>query len=177
MIEAIPDTGQPWSGGVVSTPVGALAVVFTRDAVVTADFSGTVPPFLFGRPVLPCPLPIWITKLVADALTDTMGHRQWPLLDPGLTPHQWQALSQCTRIPFGTTMAYGEVAWRMGKPGRARAVGKAMSLSPAALFIPTHRVVRSDGTPSACQQAGVAEALRAYERHVLGQRGARGSSR
>lgn len=176
MIEAVQDTGQPWSAAVVPTPVGVLSVVFTKDALVTSAFNTSLPRSLFGRPVKPDAPPDWISALVEQALTETIGHLTWPLLDPGLTPLQWRALSQATTIPFGTTMSYGEVAYRMGKPGRARAVGKAMSLSPTSLFIPSHRVVRSDGTPSQCQQAGVAASLRAYERRALSQSGGRGTS-
>lgn len=48
------------------------------------------------------------------------------------------------RIPSGQTMAYGEVAKKLGAPGAARAVGAALktNFDPQ---IPCHRVIRSDG--------------------------------
>ena len=51
----------------------------------------------------------------------------------------------CTRVPYGETVSYGELARRVGHPGAARAVGTAMRLNPLPLIVPCHRVVKSDG--------------------------------
>jgi methylated-DNA-[protein]-cysteine S-methyltransferase len=56
------------------------------------------------------------------------------------------ALEAITRIPYGETAAYGEVAINAGSPGAARAVGTACATSPFSIVVPVHRVVRSDGT-------------------------------
>jgi AraC family transcriptional regulator of adaptative response/methylated-DNA-[protein]-cysteine methyltransferase len=49
------------------------------------------------------------------------------------------------RIPAGTTISYGELAHRVGRPSAARAVGAAVGANRIAWLIPCHRVVRSDG--------------------------------
>jgi len=49
-------------------------------------------------------------------------------------------------IKPGTTASYGELAARMGRPGAARAVGRANSLNPIALVVPCHRVIGGDGS-------------------------------
>lgn len=49
-------------------------------------------------------------------------------------------------IAWGETVTYGQLAARAGKPGAARAVGSACADNPIPLFLPCHRVVRSDGT-------------------------------
>lgn len=54
----------------------------------------------------------------------------------------WQALRE---IPVGSTASYSEIARRLGKPGASRAVAQACAANPAAVAIPCHRVVRSDG--------------------------------
>jgi len=54
----------------------------------------------------------------------------------------WDALS---RIPFGETRSYGEIARKIGRPKAARAVGMACRNNPLAVVIPCHRVVGSDG--------------------------------
>jgi methylated-DNA-[protein]-cysteine S-methyltransferase len=54
----------------------------------------------------------------------------------------WRA---CAEIPKGETRTYGWIARRIGKPGAARAVGRALGANPFAPIIPCHRVVRSDG--------------------------------
>ena len=55
-------------------------------------------------------------------------------------------LTQCSRIPWGPAVSYGELAARAGRPRAARAVGQAMSRNPLAPFVPCHRVVGADGS-------------------------------
>jgi methylated-DNA-[protein]-cysteine S-methyltransferase len=45
----------------------------------------------------------------------------------------------------GRTMTYGEVAACAGRPGAARAVGRAMATNPFAILVPCHRVVAKKG--------------------------------
>ncbi len=66
-------------------------------------------------------------------------------LAPEGTPFQhtvWQAL---TRIPWGTTTNYGDVAQRIGKPTASRAVGAANGLNPLPIVVPCHRVIGKSG--------------------------------
>ena len=55
----------------------------------------------------------------------------------------WKALLD---IPRGKTATYAEVARRIGHPRAVRAVGTAIGANPISLFIPCHRVIRSDAT-------------------------------
>jgi methylated-DNA-[protein]-cysteine S-methyltransferase len=48
-------------------------------------------------------------------------------------------------IPFGRTLTYGELAERVGEPGAARAVGKALGANPFPIVVPCHRVLGADG--------------------------------
>lgn len=54
----------------------------------------------------------------------------------------WSALQE---IPYGSTCTYREIAERVGSPGAVRAVGTACGRNPLPIFIPCHRVVRTDG--------------------------------
>ena len=54
----------------------------------------------------------------------------------------WRALAE---IPYGTTATYGEIAERIGAPGRARAVGAANGRNPIAIVVPCHRVIGAGG--------------------------------
>jgi methylated-DNA-[protein]-cysteine S-methyltransferase len=54
----------------------------------------------------------------------------------------WERL---TRIPYGGTSTYGEVARAVGRPGGAQAVGLACGRNPLAIVVPCHRVVGADG--------------------------------
>lgn len=67
-----------------------------------------------------------------------------------------QVLDHLTRIGYGRTESYAEVAAGAGNPGAVRAVGTACATNPLVLVVPCHRVVRSDG--SAGGYAGGVEA-------------------
>lgn len=62
------------------------------------------------------------------------------------TPFQeavWQAIAQ---IPLGETCTYQELSRSIGMPSAVRAVANACGANRLALWIPCHRVVRTDGT-------------------------------
>lgn len=54
----------------------------------------------------------------------------------------WQALLQ---IPYGETRSYGELALALGKPGAARAVGRANGANYVSIIVPCHRVIEANG--------------------------------
>ena len=63
----------------------------------------------------------------------------------GCSEFQRRVLAACRRIPAGSCLTYGELARRAGRPGAARAVGRALATNPAPLIIPCHRVIASSG--------------------------------
>ncbi|MFH1888207.1 MAG: MGMT family protein [Pseudomonadota bacterium] len=71
----------------------------------------------------------------------------WEFLDlSGVSPLARKVLAACSKIPWGQTASYGELAGRIGRPKAARFVGTALSQNPFPVFIPCHRVVRRDGS-------------------------------
>lgn len=48
-------------------------------------------------------------------------------------------------VPYGETRTYGQIAAAMGRPGAARSIGSGCGTNPLSIFLPCHRVVRSDG--------------------------------
>jgi methylated-DNA-[protein]-cysteine S-methyltransferase len=54
----------------------------------------------------------------------------------------WQELS---RIPYGETLTYGDVARSIGDPKAVRAVGLANGRNPLPLIVPCHRVIGAGG--------------------------------
>ncbi len=58
-----------------------------------------------------------------------------------LTPFQSRVVEICRQIPFGSSLTYGEVAARAGRPRAARAVGNCMRTIRVPLIVPCHRVV------------------------------------
>lgn len=67
-------------------------------------------------------------------------------VDPGGTPFQSRVWSALRAIPVGETRSYAWLANAVGRPGSARAVGRANGSNPIAIVLPCHRVVGSDGS-------------------------------
>ncbi len=66
-------------------------------------------------------------------------------VDTGGTAFQqivWMALRS---IPAGTTLSYGTLAARIGRPAAVRAVGAANGANPVSIVVPCHRLVGADG--------------------------------
>jgi O-6-methylguanine DNA methyltransferase len=66
-------------------------------------------------------------------------------LDLRGTPFQIEVWAQLTRIPYGTTRSYREIAAAVGKPTAFRAVGAANGKNPVSIVVPCHRLVGTTG--------------------------------
>jgi methylated-DNA-[protein]-cysteine S-methyltransferase len=55
----------------------------------------------------------------------------------------WEALAG---VPYGTTLGYGALAARIGRPTAARAVGAANGQNPISVIVPCHRLIGSAGS-------------------------------
>jgi methylated-DNA-[protein]-cysteine S-methyltransferase len=62
----------------------------------------------------------------------------------------------CT-VPAGETMTYGELAKRLGDPGAARAVGRALGENPIPVIVPCHRVLAASGKSGGFSAPGGAD--------------------
>ncbi|MEW2624474.1 methylated-DNA--[protein]-cysteine S-methyltransferase [Streptomyces sp. NPDC048106] len=62
------------------------------------------------------------------------------------TPFQRSVWEQLSRIPYGETRTYGQLADALGSPGASRAVGLANGRNPVGIIVPCHRVVGTDGS-------------------------------
>jgi methylated-DNA-[protein]-cysteine S-methyltransferase len=67
-------------------------------------------------------------------------------LAPQGTRFQQSVWEELGRIPYGTTLSYGELARRIGLPNAARAVGMANGRNPIGIVVPCHRVIGANGT-------------------------------
>jgi methylated-DNA-[protein]-cysteine S-methyltransferase len=67
-------------------------------------------------------------------------------LDPHGTPFQrsvWKAIS---KVGFGETTTYSQLARRAGHAGSARAAGAATGRNPISVVVPCHRIMGADGS-------------------------------
>jgi len=133
---------------IVDSPIGPLRVVAQRGAIIAIDFDGQPPPP--GRPdgdrVDADPLLVEARRQL-DAYFDKQL-REFDLpLQPSGTTFQQQVWEQLTKVPYGETVSYGEIAGRLGMTGHgSRAVGLANGRNPIPIVIPCHRVVGADGS-------------------------------
>lgn len=83
----------------------------------------------------------------------------------GFRRDAWERIAQ---IPYGQTLAYGQLAAEAGRPGAARAAGTLCSEVQVPLFLPVHRVTRADGsTGEPDPRSAVRRMLIEHERAVL----------
>ena len=99
----------------------------------------------------------------------------------GLGEFQRAVLFKALEIPYGQIRPYSWIAREIGRPKAVRAVGTALGHNPVPLFIPCHRVVRSDGHlgqysligPEAKRQVLASEGVQLDELEALAGSGVR----
>jgi methylated-DNA-[protein]-cysteine S-methyltransferase len=132
-----------------STPVGEFSVAVDADGRVVATAFGGLEA-LRGRfdPQKLVHDPARLHAVRREVREFFAGQReQFSLkLAPVGTPFQQGVWAALGRIPFGETRSYGQLADELGRPGAARAVGRANATNPIALFTPCHRVIGRDGS-------------------------------
>lgn len=67
-------------------------------------------------------------------------------LAPRGTDFQRAVWSELARVPYGSTVTYGELAGRVGRARASRAVGGANNRNPLPIVVPCHRVIGADGS-------------------------------
>ncbi|UCF91476.1 MAG: methylated-DNA--[protein]-cysteine S-methyltransferase [Desulfobacterales bacterium] len=128
---------SPWGQILVAqNPRGLTAIQFRQGSNVKA------------------PDPRWrfVRKLDGDAVAQLQAYfagerREFdlPLALEG-TPFQREVWMALREIPYGATVAYADLARRIGRPHAFRAVGAANGRNPLPIVVPCHRVIGSDGT-------------------------------
>jgi AraC family transcriptional regulator of adaptative response/methylated-DNA-[protein]-cysteine methyltransferase len=138
----------------LETPLGPMVAGATPDGVCLLEFADR--PMLktqlrvvrqrLGAVLVPgeSPHQISLARELAAYFSGTLRSFSVPLVAPG-SPFQEKVWDQLSRIPFGATCTYEELARRTGAPGAQRAVGRANGDNRLAILIPCHRVVGSGG--------------------------------
>lgn len=131
------------------TPVGPLTLV-ARDGALTGlymtDQRHRPPQESFGHPEEPDAEPFATTvRQLRAYFAGESTTFDLPMRLAG-TPFQRRVWAALCDIPYGTTVSYGELAARIGKPSAARAVGLANGKNPIGIIVPCHRVVGATGS-------------------------------
>jgi len=59
---------------------------------------------------------------------------------------QRRALTRLRRVPAGSVISYRGLAVALGMPSGQRAIGNSVASNPVPIYVPCHRVIRSDGS-------------------------------
>jgi methylated-DNA-[protein]-cysteine S-methyltransferase len=133
---------------VVASPLGPLRLVEHNGALIAIEFS----PFRDsdGRPRGEENPDHPVLRRTADQLAEYFARERTEFdlpLAPLGSPWQRSVWEQLTKIGYGETASYGEIALRLGKSNAAsRAVGTANGSNPIPIVIPCHRVIGANGT-------------------------------
>lgn len=124
------------------TSIGRVSIVEQHGSLTALSFEGEEVP-VAGTPGLTPLLDEAFRQLDAWLAGEVTGF-SLPLAPQGtgFMMAVWLALQE---IPYGSTCTYREIAARIGSPEAVRAVGTACGRNPLPIFIPCHRVVRTDG--------------------------------
>ena len=147
----------------LETPLGPVYIAYNPNGLSTVMRAGNDESFVaafvatFGRTVAPASETP--TRLIAGLEAWLRGDRsaaadalQFDLR--GLTDFEQAVLRKAREIPHGEMRPYAWIAREIGSPRAVRAVGTALAHNPIPLFIPCHRVVRSDGRLGAYSLGG-----------------------
>lgn len=88
-----------------------------------------------------------LTDWMSNLLRRLEGHVNLPELpiDVRTTAFQRRVYEELKQIPAGETRTYSQIAKKLGGESGRRAVARACATNEVAVFIPCHRVVRTDG--------------------------------
>lgn len=138
----------------IESPLGPLLVGATDEGICLIEFTDRrmLETNLqsiqkrFKRPVVPGDHSL-LKRLQSELSEYFEGKRRRfniPLAPNG-TVFQEQVWAALREIPFGKTIAYDELAGRVGRPKAQRAVANANGQNRIAIIIPCHRVIGKDG--------------------------------
>ena len=129
----------------LETPLGKLILAGTAHALTRILFPSEQ---TRGRPDSGCKRDDAVFNEALDQLNayfaGELQRFDLPLAPRG-TPFQHEVWNALREIPFGTTVSYGELAARIGRPSASRAVGAANGRNPLPIVVPCHRVIGANG--------------------------------
>ena len=141
-----PDTASPAVSDIMESPVGRLLLTSDGRALTGVYFLDAIGSPPEGADTHRDPAAFTEVKAQLAAYFDGSLKEFTVPLAPSGTAFQLAVWAQLTRIPYGATTSYGEIARALGKSQAAsRAVGAANGRNPIPIIVPCHRVIGADG--------------------------------
>lgn len=128
---------------ILKTSIGFLKLVSEKDEILKLEF-------VWNRKLEGTSIKTTFAKDVEKQIEEyLLGKRKWfdLKISPSLggTAFQKRVWNIVSKIPFGKTLTYQDVAKKVGNKNLARAVGQALKLNRIVILIPCHRVVSKSG--------------------------------
>jgi AraC family transcriptional regulator, regulatory protein of adaptative response / DNA-3-methyladenine glycosylase II len=142
--------GVTVSYATVESPIGPLLVAASPSGIVRIGLPSETPGQVLASVG---PEPVRSSKDLASVRRQLdeyfAGTRREFTLPLDLSPasgFRRAVLDAMSRLPYGETVTYTELAARAGNPRAARAAGHACATNPIPIIVPCHRVIGSDGS-------------------------------
>ena len=137
----------------IDSPIGTILIVVDGEQLCSLDFADyeqrmmtlllrRYGPIHLAQTIDPC----GFSSHIRDYFAGDYRCLDAIPVSTGGTAFQQQVWSTLRTIPPGTTINYGEIAAKLGKPAAYRAVGGANALNPIPIVLPCHRVVGADAS-------------------------------
>jgi methylated-DNA-[protein]-cysteine S-methyltransferase len=137
----------------IDTPPGPLTLIASDDALLACGWTTDAERLraLIGSALRPQELTPRkdlgpFTRAVRDYVAGDVAAIDGIPVAQAASPFLERAWAELRAIPPGEPETYTQLAARAGRPAAVRAAGSACARNPTALFVPCHRIVRSDGT-------------------------------
>ncbi len=140
--------------GITDSPLGRLLVAEGPRgllAVAYLDTPGAAPAFDALRAGYDVTVDLAVAVRVRKEIDRLLAGDSAPIdahpVDLSLVAGDFQrrALAHLRRVPPGAVVTYQGLAEAIGAPSGQRAIGNSMASNPLPVYVPCHRVIRSDG--------------------------------
>lgn len=130
----------------LETPIGSLLIAGGRDAICRIEFprNGEARRPADGWSETASGAVGAAARQLSEYFSGARTEFDLPLAPEG-TEFQRTVWRRLQDIPYGETIAYGELARRVGNPKASRAVGAANGANRIPIVIPCHRVIAANG--------------------------------
>lgn len=124
----------------IASPIGFLSLRASTDALLSISFDGdsmedseVVPDLLFQA-----------QAQLEEYFRGVRRVFDLPF-DPSGSDFQHRVWNEVSRVAFGTTRSYGEIARALGSIKYSRAVGMGNGKNPLPIVVPCHRIIGQNG--------------------------------
>lgn len=121
------------------SPIGLLEIIYENNSIVLLKFADVITASDTNT---------YFPEKIKTQLDEYfMGKRKSfdIKINPKGTEFQKKVWQELSKIPFGKTESYSDIAKKIGQPNAWRAVGSACNKNPVMIIIPCHRVISKSG--------------------------------